>query len=39
MATDQQPIRCSRCHDEDGPFTDDGLCEACARPMPLEWVA
>ncbi|GAA3268071.1 hypothetical protein [Streptomyces lavendulae] len=28
------PIRCSRCRGEDGPFTDAGLCEACARPVP-----
>jgi hypothetical protein len=34
-----QAIRCSRCQDEDGPFTSDGLCEACARPMPLDGVA
>ena len=32
-------IRCTRCADEDGPFTPAGLCEACARPMPLEGVA
>lgn len=32
-------IRCTRCQDVDGPFTDDGLCEACARPMPLDGVA
>lgn len=30
---------CSRCWTSDGPFTDDGLCEACARPMPLDGVA
>lgn len=24
------PLRC-RCGDEDGPFTEDGLCEACER--------
>jgi hypothetical protein len=30
-----QGIRCARCPDTDGPFTDAGLCEACARPMPL----
>jgi hypothetical protein len=34
-----QPIRCSRCRGEDGPFTDAGLCEACDRPMPLGGVA
>jgi hypothetical protein len=34
-----QPIRCSRCQDEDGPFTEAGLCEPCARPMPLDGVA
>ncbi|GAA3113544.1 hypothetical protein GCM10017687_28170 [Streptomyces echinatus] len=39
MATDQQPIRCTRCGDEDGPFTDEQLCEPCARPMPLDGVA
>jgi hypothetical protein len=33
------PIRCNRCRDEDGPFTDEQLCEACARPMPLDGVA
>ena len=33
------PLRCSRCAGEDGPFTDDDLCEACARPMPLDGVA
>lgn len=38
-AAEQQPIRCTRCQGEDGPFTDDRLCEACARPMPLDGVA
>lgn len=33
------PIRCTRCKGEDGPFTDEKLCEACARPMPLDGVA
>jgi hypothetical protein len=28
-------IECIRCKDTDGPFTDAGLCENCARPMPL----
>lgn len=23
------PLRCTRCSDEDGPFTADGLCEGC----------
>lgn len=23
------PLRCTRCGDEDGPFTADGLCEGC----------
>jgi len=23
------PLRCTRCGDEDGPFTTDGLCEGC----------
>ncbi|MEW2463084.1 hypothetical protein AB0872_20570 [Microbacterium sp. NPDC047426] len=32
-------IRCARCCDEDGPFTDEQLCEPCARPMPLDGVA
>ncbi|HEY6116120.1 MAG TPA: hypothetical protein VI172_09200 [Candidatus Dormibacteraeota bacterium] len=34
-----RPIRCARCRDTDGPFTPDALCEACARPMPLDGVA
>jgi hypothetical protein len=34
-----QPLRCARCEDEDGPFTDEQLCEPCARPMPLDGVA
>jgi hypothetical protein len=34
-----QPIRCQRCPDVDGPFTEAGLCEPCARPMPLDGVA
>ncbi len=34
------PLRCTRCGDEDGPFVpDSGLCEECARPMPLDGVA
>ncbi|MFG3127443.1 hypothetical protein ACGFZU_07040 [Streptomyces tendae] len=33
------PLRCSRCGDEDGPFTDARLCEPCARPLPLNGVA
>ncbi|MEU1043890.1 hypothetical protein ABZ400_01885 [Streptomyces sp. NPDC005897] len=33
------PITCKRCWGTDGPFTPDGLCEACARPMPLDGVA
>lgn len=32
-------IVCTRCKQDDGPFTDAGLCEACARPMPLGGVA
>ncbi|MFA0844406.1 hypothetical protein [Streptomyces rochei] len=32
-------LRCLRCRDEDGPFTDAQLCEACARPIPLDGVA
>jgi hypothetical protein len=32
-----EPIRCSRCQGDDGPFTGtgpDALCDACARPIP-----
>lgn len=29
-----EPIRCTRCQGDDGPWTDAGLCEACARPIP-----
>lgn len=32
-------IQCSRCGDQDGPFTPTSLCEACARPLPLKDVA
>jgi hypothetical protein len=32
-------LSCTRCTGQDGPFTDLGLCEACARPMPLDGVA
>lgn len=32
------PLRC-RCGDEDGPFTEDGLCEACERRATLDGVA
>ena len=35
VGIDVAVIRCSRCKDTDGPFTDAGLCENCARPMPL----
>lgn len=31
--------RCTRCKQDDGPFTPTGLCEPCARPMPLDGVA
>lgn len=31
--------RCTRCKKDDGPNTPTGLCEACARPMPLDGVA
>lgn len=34
-----KPLRCTRCRGEDGPFTDEQLCEPCARPMPLGGVA
>jgi hypothetical protein len=29
MTTTRQPLRCTSCGDEDGPFTKDGLCEDC----------
>lgn len=31
--------RCTRCKQDDGPITPNSLCEACARPMPLDGVA
>jgi hypothetical protein len=31
--------RCTRCKQDDGPFTETGQCEACAQPMPLDGVA
>lgn len=31
--------RCTRCKQDDGPNTPTGLCESCARPMPLDGVA
>jgi hypothetical protein len=31
--------RCPRCKQDDGPLTPAGLCEACARPMPLDGAA
>lgn len=34
LTDEPEPIRCTRCQGEDGPFTDAGLCEACARPIP-----
>ena len=39
IGAEAEPIRCSRCRGEDGPFTDEQLCEPCARPMPLDGVA
>jgi hypothetical protein len=33
--TGTRAIHCARCTDDDGPFTTSGLCEACARPLPL----
>lgn len=39
VGADTGPIRCTRCKQDDGPFTDASLCEACARPMPLDGVA
>lgn len=35
VGAEQTGLRCDRCGDTDGPFTKAGLCEACARPMPL----
>ncbi|WP_167756105.1 hypothetical protein [Streptomyces sp. 4R-3d] len=35
IAADGPSIYCTRCWNADGPFTDAGLCEGCARPMPL----
>jgi len=32
------PLRC-QCGDEDGPFTEDGLCEACERATVVDGVA
>ena len=29
------PLRCTRCEDETGPFTKDGLCEDCAPEAEL----
>ncbi|MFI5831016.1 hypothetical protein ACIA6C_27845 [Streptomyces sp. NPDC051578] len=37
LAAEPEPIRCSRCQGDDGPFTGSGpdaLCDACARPVP-----
>ena len=31
--------RCTRCKQDDGPFAQGGMCEPCARPMPLDGVA
>jgi hypothetical protein len=39
IGIDVAAIHCTRCRDEDGPFTDEQLCEPCARPMPLDGVA
>ncbi|GGM05878.1 hypothetical protein GCM10010099_22570 [Streptomyces cinereus] len=42
VGVERTAIRCTRCQGEDGPFTKvatDSLCEACARPMPLDGVA
>lgn len=32
-------LSCTRCTDKDGPFTPEGSCEPCARPMPLDGAA
>lgn len=33
--SNEQPLRCTRCGDEDGPFVPDaGLCEDCERLVP-----
>ncbi|MGX1254107.1 hypothetical protein RKD48_006618 [Streptomyces ambofaciens] len=37
--TDIATGRCPRCKNDDGPTTTSGLCEGCARPMPLDGVA
>lgn len=34
-AGEQAGLRCKRCGGVDGPFTPAGLCEPCARPVPL----
>jgi len=34
--TAKMPIRCTRCGDEDGPFTASGLCEGCEVPADAE---
>lgn len=31
--------RCTRCKNDDGPNVPSGLCEACARPVPLDGVS
>jgi len=31
----KQPLRCTRCGDEDGPFTKDGICEGCEPEVQL----
>lgn len=35
MTTNQQPLRCTSCGDEDGPFTKAGLCEDCTPAADL----
>lgn len=37
--TDIAAGRCTRCKNDDGPNAASGLCEACARPVPLDGVA
>jgi hypothetical protein len=35
MTTIRQPLRCTSCGDEDGPFTKDGVCEDCTPAAEL----
>lgn len=35
IAAGDDAVRCTRCADADGPFTAVGLCEGCAKSLPL----